>query len=59
VTPVPSLLKQLPYVWFQRKLAKNGKRVVGLKALANKLSKACFFMMRDDTSFDVKRLVGA
>ncbi len=47
------------HAWFQRKLAKNGKRVVGLKALANKLSKACFFMMRDDTSFDVKRLVGA
>lgn len=43
--------------WFQRKLAKSGKRVIAIKALANKLSKACFFMLRDGKDFDVKRLV--
>jgi len=44
--------------WFQRKLAKSGKRVIAIKALANKMSKACFFMLRDGKDFDVKRLVG-
>ena len=40
------------------KQAHSGKRVIALKALANKLSKACFFMLRDGKDFDVKRLVG-
>lgn len=44
--------------WFQRKLARSGKRVIAVKALANKLSKACYFMLRDGVDFDVKRLVG-
>ncbi|MBM4094442.1 MAG: IS110 family transposase [Planctomycetes bacterium] len=44
--------------WFQRKAARSGKRVIAVKALANKLAKACFFIMRDGTEFDVKRLVG-
>lgn len=44
--------------WFQRKSTRSGKRVIALKALANKLSKACFFMLRDGKDFDVKRLVG-
>jgi transposase len=44
--------------WFQRKLARSGKRVIAVKALANKLCKACYFMMRDGADFDVKRLVG-
>ena len=43
--------------WYQRKAART-KRVVALKALANKLAKACYFIMRDGVSFDVKRLVG-
>jgi transposase len=42
--------------WYQRKAAKT-KRVIALKALANKLSKACFFIMRDGVQFDVKKLV--
>jgi hypothetical protein len=29
--------------WFQRKQKHSGKRVIALKALANKLAKACFF----------------
>lgn len=44
--------------WFQRKQARSGKRVIAIKALACKLTKACFFMLRDKTEFDVKRLVG-
>ena len=43
--------------WYQRKEAKT-KRVVALKALANKLAKACFFILRDGVDFDVKRLIG-
>lgn len=44
--------------WFQRKEARSGKRVIAIKALANKLAKVCFFIMRDKAAFDVKRLVG-
>lgn len=43
--------------WYQRKAART-KRVVALKALSNKLSKACFFIMRDGVDFDVKKLIG-
>lgn len=44
--------------WFQRKQARSGKRVIAVKALANKLSKACYYMLRDGKDFDVKRLIG-
>lgn len=44
--------------WAQRKQTRTGKRVVAVKALSCKLTKACFFMMRDKKDFDVKRLVG-
>jgi len=44
--------------WFQRKQVRSGKRVIALKALACKLAKACYFMLRDETEFDVKKLVG-
>jgi len=43
--------------WYQRKATKT-KRVVALGALTNKLSKACFFIMRDGVDFDVKKLIG-
>jgi transposase len=43
--------------WYQRKAART-KRVVALKALANKLAKACFFILRDGVDFEVKKLVG-
>lgn len=43
--------------WYQRKAART-KRVVALKALSNKLAKACFFILRDGVEFDVKKLVG-
>jgi len=40
--------------YYQRKLAKK-KRVVALKAIANKLSRATFFILRDGVSFDMKK----
>lgn len=43
--------------WYQKKAAKT-KRVLALKAVANKLAKACFFILRDGVDFDVKRLIG-
>lgn len=43
--------------WYQRKAAKTN-RVVALKALANKLAKACYFILRDGVEFNVKKLVG-
>lgn len=46
------------HAWFQRKQERSGKRVIAIKALANKLAKACYFMMRDGKDFDVKRLIG-
>ena len=43
--------------WYQRKESRT-KRVVALKAIANKLAKAVYFILRDEVDFDVKRLVG-
>jgi transposase len=43
--------------WYQRKASRT-KRVVALKAIANKLSKACFYVLRDGVEFDVKKLIG-
>jgi transposase len=45
--------------WFQRKLSRNPNlRVVPVKALANKLSKACYFILRENKPFDLARLLG-
>jgi transposase len=43
--------------WYQRKESRTN-RAVAIKALANKLAKACFFILRDGVEFDVKKLVG-
>lgn len=43
--------------WYQRKAAKTHPRLAW-KAMAHKLAKACFYVLRDGTAFDVKRLVG-
>jgi transposase len=43
--------------FFQRKAAKTN-RILATKALANKISKACYFMMRDQVPFDSKRMFG-
>ncbi len=41
--------------FYQRKLQKT-KRVVALKSIANKLSKATFFILRDGAEFDMNKL---
>ena len=41
--------------YYQRKLSKT-MRVVAIKTIANKLSKACYFMLRDKMEFDMKKL---
>jgi len=40
---------------YQRKTAKTNKPKA-YRALANKLSKACYFIMRDGMAFDVNKL---
>ena len=40
--------------YYQRKKAKT-HRVVAIKAVAHKLSRACYYVMRDEVSFDVNR----
>ena len=44
--------------WFQRKQVRSGKRVIAVKALANKLAKACYFMLKEGKDFEVQRLIG-
>ena len=44
--------------FYQRKKAKT-KTVVAVKALAAKLSKACYFIIRDDVPFKQERIFGA
>lgn len=43
--------------YYQRKLAKRN-RTVAIKSIANKLSKACYFMIRDGVAFDMQKLFG-
>lgn len=45
-----------PYVrsYYQRKMAKTNK-VVAIKAVANKLSRACYYIIRDGEVFNPKR----
>lgn len=43
--------------YYQKKTAKT-KRVVALKTIANKLSRACYFMLRDGVEFDINKAFG-
>jgi transposase len=43
--------------WYQRKLSRS-KQVVATKALASKLCKACYFIMKDQVDFDVRKIFG-
>jgi transposase len=43
--------------WHQRKAARS-KQVVATKALAGKICKACYFIMKDQMDFDVKKMFG-
>lgn len=44
-------------IYYQRKCAGRNKPVA-YRAISNKLAKACYFIMRDGTEFDAKRLFG-
>jgi len=43
--------------YYQRKMSKT-KRVVALKAVAHKLARACYHILRDQVPFDVERAFG-
>lgn len=43
--------------WYQRKLSRS-KQVVATKALASKICKACYFIMKDQVDFDVTKIFG-
>lgn len=43
--------------YYQRKCAKTNN-IVAIKTVANKLSKACFYVLRDNTPFDVVKAFG-
>ena len=43
--------------FFQRKMAKS-ERVLATKALANKLTKATYYIMRDQVAYDSEKLFG-
>ena len=43
--------------WYDRKRSKK-HRVVALKAVAHKLARACYYLMRDGGTFDVQRAFG-
>ncbi len=43
--------------WYQRKLSRS-KQVVATKALAGKICKACYFIIKDQVDFDVQKIFG-
>jgi transposase len=64
--PIPSYVEAANFMrrwcpeakrYHQKKMARS-KQVVATKALASKISKACFYIMRDQVDFDVKKLFG-
>jgi len=43
--------------WFDRKAAQKGQ-IVAIKALSHKISRACYFIMKEQTVFEPSRLFG-
>jgi transposase len=43
--------------WHQRKAARS-KQVVATKALSSKICKACYFIIKDQVDFDLKKIFG-
>lgn len=43
--------------FYQRKLARTNK-IVAIKSVAHKLARACFYVLKDQTEFDVNRAFG-
>lgn len=44
--------------WYDRKFTKRKLRTIAIKAVAHKLARACYYLMRDGGSFEVKRAFG-
>lgn len=44
--------------FYQRKVSKTGNVALATKALASKLSKAAYYIMRDQVNFDVQKIFG-
>lgn len=44
--------------YYERKAKRSAHRLVALKAVAHKLARACYFVMRDGAAFDVQRAFG-
>jgi transposase len=44
--------------YYQKKMAKT-KRIVALKALAHKMARACYYVMKNNEDFDNQRLFSA
>lgn len=44
--------------YYERKLRRSAHRLVALKAVAHKLARAAYYVMRDGTCFDVQRAFG-
>lgn len=43
--------------WFDKKMTKKG-RIVAIKALSNKIARACYYVIKDQTDFDPVKLFG-
>ena len=43
--------------YYQKKTSKT-KRIIALKTISNKLSRACYFMLRDGVEFDINKAFG-
>ena len=43
--------------YYQRKQART-KRIVALKAIAHKLARACYHLIKEDVAFDLQRAFG-
>lgn len=50
--------RHCPYAkaYYERKLKKTGKRVIALKAIAAKLARATYYMLKDGVKYDPERL---
>lgn len=44
--------------WYTRKLGKRKLRAIAIKAVAHKLARACYYLMRDGGTFDAQRAFG-
>ena len=55
--PIYLIHSELARQYYQKKISKT-KTVVAIKALASKLARASYFVMRDQVDFEATRLFG-